>query len=117
MKVLAYVLAAIGLVGCASNSGIERSNLVTYGRLFRMTPLANAPDVYGRTRWTMQYDILLGNGEVLQVVAPPDPTVVVTDCLEIGHFSGKVTSLAVIDPNIGCPSIPIPNHRAAPLFR
>ena len=116
MKALATLVVAASLAGCTSNFPIERSNMIAYGRLVRMVPLPGASDVYGRIRWSMQYNILLANGETLQVVTAPDPSVLVTDCLEIGYQAESVTSLAVIDPNIGCPNIPIPNHRAAPLF-
>lgn len=117
MTAFALLMLAVGLLGCASKPSIERSNMITYGRLIRMMPLSGAPDVYGRTRWSMQYDIRLANGETLQVVTEPDPSALLTDCLEVGYLGEKITSLAVVDPMLGCANIPVPNHLAQPLFR
>lgn len=92
--------------------------MVTYGRIVKMFPLPAPVDAYGRAgRWAMQYDVLLANGETLQVVTDPDPTARITDCVEIGYVGTQVVSLAVIDPNIGCKDIGVPDHPVLPLFR
>lgn len=116
---LSALLIANVLAGCTNYpmNGVYRANFVTHGRIVQMTPLPTAPDVYGRTRWTMQYNVLLTNGETLQIVTAPDRTAMVTDCVEVAYIGQQVTSLAVIDPNVGCPNLEIPNHRSQPLFR
>jgi hypothetical protein len=70
--------------------------------------------------WTqkvvLQYDVLLQDGQIFQVVTDPQRDVLVTDCIEIGYVGNQVTSLAVIDPNIGCKRIGIPDHPTPHLF-
>lgn len=158
-RILTVATVLLTLSACASQSGIYRQNLVTYGRIINIYPLQMQGGCSGtdvaigaaagalaqrgnstgakfvgagvgagvscgivnamgwHTKTVYQYNILLRDGSVLQVVTDPQPDVVVTDCLEIGYVGNQVTSLAIIDPNIGCQTIPIPNKGYLPLFK